>query len=364
MQKIEIYENNAIFTCVMKYETKNLPDSQIEIKFIVPKEDFEKYEEKAWNKMSEKIEIDGFRKGKVPKDIALKNAGEMVLLENMAEEAIADAYTQYLTKEKTDIVGRPSVSITKIGKGSDLEFTLISAVMPEVTLPDYKKIAKKVEVEEIKEATEEELDSLVKELRTARAREDNRIANKDNPENIKNDFTDEELPAFNDEFVKTLGDFTDIADFRTKMKERMTEDKKRVAREKRRMKILEEILKDTKSEVPKILVEFELDKMLGQLEQDIMYSGLSMEEYLKHLQKTKEEIKDEWRDDAKKRALSILALDAISKKENIKEDEEKIEQEAQMLQKMYKDVDPIRAKEYITEVLTQAKVLQFLEDIK
>ena len=62
--------------------------------------------------------------------------------------------------------------------------------------------------------------------------------------------------------------------------------------------------------------------------------------------------------------MSILALDAISKKENIKEDEEKIEQEAQMLQKMYKDVDPIRAKEYITEVLTQAKVLQFLEDIK
>jgi len=348
----------------MKYETKNLPDSQIEIKFIIPKEEFDTYEENAWNKMSQKIEVDGFRKGKVPKDVALKQAGEMVLLENMAEKAIADAYTNYLKKERTDIIGRPAVSITKIGKGSDLEFTLISAVMPEVTLPDYKKIAKGIKMETPEGAKDEEVSALIKELRTARAREDSRIANKENPEKIKTDFSDEELPEFNNEFVKTLGDFSDVSDFQIKMKERMTEDKKRTSREKRRMQILEDILKDTKADVPKILIDFELDKMLGQLEQDIMYSGLTMDDYLKHLKKTKEEIKDEWKIDAKKRALSILVLDAISKKENITVEDEQIEKETQILQNMYKEVDPIRAKEYITEVLTHAKVLQFLEDLK
>src|SRR3989344_8308542 len=66
----------------------------------------------------------------------------MRLLEEAAEIALSEEYPNILDEHKIDAIGRPEINITKIGVGSPLEFKIKTALLPEVKLVDYKKVAK------------------------------------------------------------------------------------------------------------------------------------------------------------------------------------------------------------------------------
>jgi len=68
----------------------------------------------------------------------------MAILEEMAELALSKIYPEIIIKEKIDAIGRPEISITKLAKDNPLEFKIITSVLPEVKLGDYKKIAKEI----------------------------------------------------------------------------------------------------------------------------------------------------------------------------------------------------------------------------
>jgi len=61
--------------------------------------------------------------------------------------ALADIYLAIVKNEKLNVIGRPEVTITKLAPGNPVEFKIQTAVMPEITLPDYKNIASSVSVE-------------------------------------------------------------------------------------------------------------------------------------------------------------------------------------------------------------------------
>jgi trigger factor len=126
----------------MKTTIKKLDKSEVEITGVLEASEFAKYEGKALEKINERTELPGFRKGKAPIDVIKTNVPEMELLEEMAEAALFDNYMKILEENKLDAIGRPQISITKIGKGSDLEFKIVSAILPEIKLPDYKKLPK------------------------------------------------------------------------------------------------------------------------------------------------------------------------------------------------------------------------------
>ena len=75
--------------------------------------------------------------------------GELSILEEGAYQAIREALPQLLSEHEYDFIGAPEVTITKIAQGEPLGFKIKIAVMPEVKLADYKKIAKE---ENLKEA--------------------------------------------------------------------------------------------------------------------------------------------------------------------------------------------------------------------
>lgn len=66
---------------------------------------------------------------------------EMELLEQMAENALFDNYLKNLRRKQNRCNRQTRNTNLKIGKGSDLEFKIITAVIPELNLPDYKKIS-------------------------------------------------------------------------------------------------------------------------------------------------------------------------------------------------------------------------------
>jgi trigger factor len=349
----------------MKITIKKLEKSEVEILGVLPAADFEKYEEKALNVISERVELPGFRKGKAPASMVKENIKEMELLEEMAEQALYDNYPKILEDNKIEAIGRPQIAITKITKGSDLEFKILTAVLPEVKLPDYKKIAKEKNASDNfkKEVVVDEamVEKTILDLRKMRAEQ---AAHKDH-EHVEGEehkeIPESEYPAFDDAFAKTFGDFASANALKEKIRANLKIEKETEEKDKLRLTIVEELLKGTDCEIPKILIDSEVEKIFYRLEADITNMGFKFDEYLIQIKKTEEDLRKEWRPEAEKRAKLQMIIQTISDKENLKPADEEIEKEVNNIVTMYKDADPARARAYVEQMLENEKVFAFLE---
>ena len=144
-------------------------------------------------------------------------------------------------------------------------------------------------------------------------------------------------------------------------KENIKLEKENQAKEKTRLKIVEKIIDDSEIDMPAILVEAELDKILFRMESDITQMGMKFDDYLKHLNKSVEDLRKDFRKDAEKKAKLGLVLNKISELEKIKPEEEDVAAEVAHLLEHYKDADPERARIHTENVLTNERVFQFLE---
>lgn len=166
----------------------------------------------------------------------------------------------------------------------------------------------------------------------------------------------------NDDFVRSLGPFENVEDFKKKLKENLKLEKENNLKEKTRLTIMEKIMDETKTEIPEIFVESELNKIIYKMESDISAMGLKFEDYLKHINKTMEDLRKEFHADALKRAKLSLVLSKIAETEKLYPEEAEIKKEVEMILQHYKDADPERAKLHVENVLTNEKVFQFLEN--
>jgi len=356
----------------MKIDIKKLEKSEIEINGVLDWAEFEKYEGKALERIGERVELPGFRKGKVPASMIKDAVSEMEILEEMAQNALSENYTKILEENKIDAIGHPQISITKIGKGSDLEFKIITAVLPEVKLPDYKKIAKTENKKEenkkeiiIDEKDVEKVITDLRKMRAEQARPPHEHKDDENEEEHAKahaEIPESEWPEFNDEFVKSFGDFENVEAFKEKIRNNLKIEKETEAKDKIRLAIMEEIVKQSEIETPEILIQSETDKILYRLQADIENVGFKFEDYLKQIGKTEEELRKEWHDEAEKRAKLQMIVHTISKEEKLSPTEEEIEKDVTQITTMYKDADPARAHAYVEQMLGNEKVFKFLED--
>lgn len=356
----------------MQITINKLDKSEVEIIGVLETAEFEKYEEKALMKIGERLELPGFRKGKAPAAKVKENIPEMELLEEMAELALSDNYIKILEENKIDAIGRPEIAITKIAKGSPLEFKIVTAVLPEMKLPDYKKIAKtENSKEEFKKeiiVDDKDVEKTILELRKMRA-EQARGNDHTGHENMTEEehakahpeIPESEYPVFDDAFAKTFGDFATAEAFREKIRSNMKMEKEIEQKDKIRLSIIEELVKQTDTIIPEILIGSETDKIMYRLQADIENAGFKFEEYLKQINKTEEDLRKEWHSDAEKRAKVQMIIHTISEKENLKPTEEEVVKDVTQITTMYKDADPNRARAYVEQMLENEKVFKFLE---
>lgn len=345
---------------------KKLDQSRVEITGSVSVEIWGKYRQKAIKYLNESITIDGFRKGKIPEDILIAKVGEMSVLEEMAELALSKAYVDILITEKIDAIGKPEIRVTKLAKDNPLEFVAVTSVVPEVVLPDYKKISaeeiKKAKPDELK-VSEKDIDDAILRVRKQHASHEGHDHDKMTPEE-HDKAVEAAMPGLTDDFVKGLGDFKDIPDFRNKLSDMIAEQKRDQAREKTRVRIADALAEKAKIELPEVMIESELERTKAQFSADIERMGVNLEDYMKHAKKTIEDLRKEWRPHAEKKAKLQLILNEIAKKENIKPDEKEIEEEVDHIVEHYKEADRERAAVYAETVLTNEKVFAWLEEVK
>lgn len=343
-----------------------LGKSQIEIIASIPATFWEKNRTEALKNINESVSIDGFRKGMVPENILVSKVGERVINEEMAEIALSKVYIEIILNNKIDAIDKPEVQITKLAKGNPLEFRAVTVIMPEVKLPDYKKIAKEMMAKESNKeikVEEKDIDEAILKIRKSRVSHDDHDHEKMSPEEHEKAIMDS-LPDFNDEFVRTLGDFKTVAEFKEKVREIIGENKRDEAKEKLRIKIADEISQKSEVEIPQVMVESEIDRTQAQFNKDLERMGVKMEDYLKHSKKKIEEIRKDWEPQAEKKAKLQLILNAIASAEKIKPDQKEIDEEVGHIVAHYKDADRENAAIYAETVLTNEKVFAMLEGVK
>lgn len=344
-------------------------DSEILIEGEIPFDILEVEYKKAYTSTKNKLEVPGFRVGKAPEHIVKANINELVLLDNAAEEVFKNEYPEIIDHLKLFPIDRPKIEILKLAPQNPLVFKMSVAVMPKINLPNYKKIVKegndslkKNKVEPVVEVTEKEIDTSVEEVRKMYAHQEHHRKNP-NKQHDESESFEHLMPEINDEFVKKLGDFKDVQEFRSKLKENIKNEKNSRQKEKSRLTIIDKILEDFNIELPKVFIDSELDKMTADLNNRIISAGTTPAEYYKQTAKTEQDIRNEWRPDAIKRVKSEILLAEIAKKESLKPEKEAVDKETTYLTSYYKDTDPERARSYVEHILTNDKVFEFLENL-
>ncbi len=340
----------------LKFETEKKEGGILNIKASISFEDLISYKEKALEKLKKEVEIDGFRKGNIPEDVLVGKVGQLGVLSEAANFAISDAYPQILEEEKLQPIGFPNISVTKLAQDNPLEFVITTTIYPEINLPDYKKIIGEIKKDKVS-VSDDDVQKVVKNLLEMKKNQTDKNSG-DQKEDEKNDKKEEKLT---DEFVKTLGDFKNVEDFEKKLKEDILKQKEVEGVSKNREKIAEEIIKNIKVEIPEILLNSEIEKMIAQMKDDSAKIGLSFEDYLKKSEKSLEDLKKDFQPEAKKRAIFELALKEISKVEKISAKKEDVSKQTEMILSMHKDADAQNVSLYVENILINEEVMKFLE---
>ena len=143
---------------VMSLQVEQLEHNMAKLTIEVSAEELEGALQKAYQKQKGRINVPGFRKGKVPFQLIAKEYGVEIFYEDAANILIPDAYAEAMKDTDLEIVSRPEIDVTQLEKGKDFIFTATFALKPEVTLGDYKGIeVPKTRVTVKKDEIEEEL---------------------------------------------------------------------------------------------------------------------------------------------------------------------------------------------------------------
>jgi len=347
-------------------KTKKLPESEYEVTATIPANILSGYREKAVKKLGEDVEVPGFRKGHVPTDMLIGHVGESRVMERAANMALADIYPKIIVAEGIDAIGSPQIQITKLAKDNDLEFIATTAILPEIQLADYTKIAKTIfSKKETFEVTDKELTETLTYIRRQRAQIDAYEKQKAEgveepklPEEVK----DEDLPELTDDFVQKLGDFKTVADFETKVRENILEEKKLRGIEKKRIETIEKIIEDSKIELPRLLIDQEIQRMQMQMESQIAQTGTQLDDYLKNIGKTMEELHKEWEGEAAKRAKLQLILNKIAKEQSITPNAEEVQREVDHIKQSYPTAEVENIRIYSETTKRNEMVFKYLEE--
>jgi trigger factor len=418
-------------------EIKKLPKGMRELNIGIAAPEVETCFKRAVERLSRDLEIEGFRKGKVPPAMAEKYIRADAILEEAAHIGIENTYPEVVQHHEIEPVGRPEFEVLKISRNDEMKYRIKVAVLGETELPEWRKISVKLNPTVIDDAeVQKSLDYLQKSRATYTAAsrpaakgdfvevdftirlggaiiengtgknhpfvlgegrfipgfEDGVLGMSVNDEKnfsltFPNDWNDKnyagklvdctvklvsllerKLPEKNDAFAQSIGNFKTLEELNSSVREGIKFEKEEHEIARARMEAVEKIAEKAKMEIPDVLIEREIEKMFEDLESRMSGAGLTLEQYLSHLKKTREELAKDWREEAGKRVKFALTLRAIARSEKIQPAEEEIKEKMQETVKNMpspkeakKQYNELELHEYAENVLANEKVLELIE---
>ena len=145
----------------MKTKFKKLSDSRVEITVALDAKDLSVASEKAVTKLAKEVRVEGFRKGKVPVDVAKKFIPENDLNAETIDIAVRSTVIEAFKEHEKSPLVLPAVNVTKYVPGEMAEYTATADIVPEIKLGDCKKLG--VKREEVK-ITKKDIDGALENI--------------------------------------------------------------------------------------------------------------------------------------------------------------------------------------------------------
>lgn len=168
----------------------------------------------------------------------------------------------------------------------------------------------------------------------------------------------EELPELDDEFAKDVSEFDTLAELRDDARARILESVKLQCENEAKDKVIAQVYENNKIEAPATMVADEMDRMIQELEQQMRYQGLNIQQYLQFTGSTLDDFRNEIKPEAEKRVATRIVLRSIGEVENVEVTDEDLDKELQRMSEAY-NTDP----ENIKKMLGEENLAFFRKDI-
>ena len=287
----------------MQTNVEKLPKSTLKLTVTVPSEKIKQAYEKILIDVVNGAEIPGFRKGRAPKEMVLEKTDVSSLYGEVVNELLKTYYPQALKEHLIQPIANPKVEIKEFDLDKDFTFIATIATKPDVKIGDFRK--------KIKEQYEK-LETQDKALNEERLRKGEKLED-----------TNIHLTVTN---------------------------------------VIDSIVEVTEVELPEILIDDEIDRMLSRLVNQAESIGLSLEQYMKSQNKTSEQLRAEYKSISEKNLKSELALSKLVADEKIEVLDKEIEEmitasgDHALMNQMQNDTE----KWYIKSVLGKNKLISQL----
>lgn len=176
---------------------------------------------------------------------------------------------------------------------------------------------------------------------------------------LVHEIKEEQLPELDDEFAKDVSEFDTLEELKSSTKERLETYAKAGADSQMKDAAIGKVVEANQVDVPKVMVEDEIDRMMQELDQQMRYQGMTLQQYLGFVQKDAATFRDEIREDAEKSVKTRLVLNGVVAAEDFQVAPEEVEKELETMASQYQ-MTADKIKEMIGE-----ENLKFLEkDLK
>ncbi|MEK7520319.1 MAG: trigger factor [Patescibacteria group bacterium] len=415
-----------------------LPKSQVACDVTVPYDEVATGLHAAAAALSARNPIKGFRAGKVPYDVLKQHIGAARIFEEAAYAVIEKKYRAIVEANDLRTVGQPKIEITKLADGNPLSFRMTVAVIPDITLPDYRTIAAEVHKErQPAVVSDADLADTLSWIRKSRRKEalvarpaaqgdmvltdfeirsggvkieggdsknhpvilgerrfmngfedaligatagDERSFSLTAPEDYQNkglrgrplDFSvtvrgvyELELPPLDDAFAQSLGKFENLAALTENIRTGLRAEKKKESDEAARKTLSERIALTVGVDIPDMLVDQEVEKMMRELVQSVEGQGLTFTDYCVHIKKTSDDLAKDFRPQAEVRVKIALALAAIARTEGIAAGDDEVKERAEKFlahrtNKEVVGIDRAVLSRYVANIIQNEKVFALL----
>lgn len=157
-----------------------------------------------------------------------------------------------------------------------------------------------------------------------------------------------ELPELDDEFASEVSSFETYAEYKEDVKKILEVKKKKEVNRQKQSKIVEKLAESAEVEIPEPMIAYNQERIFNEFSQNMMYQGLQMEQYLKLMNTTKEDMLERVKPDAIARIKTSLVLEAVVAAEGITPTEDEIEEEIQNMASSYQ-MEPEKIKELLDD---------------
>ena len=192
------------------------------------------------------------------------------------------------------------------------------------------------------------------------------LAGKDATFKVKlHEIKKKEMPEINDDLAKDISEFDTIEELKNSIKEKQEEQNKSRAKYETEDEVIKTVCNASKVEIPNGMIELEIDNMAKDIETRLSYQGMKLDQYLKMMNKTMDDFRNENKEQAENNVKTRLVLEAIEKEAKIEVTEEEISNKIKEMANSYgrkeEEVkDNPQLIKYVGDSLKSEKTINFL----